>query len=109
LLLDGKAKPRAWKASTAFFRSSGVRFAGREVADGRGFSIAMPVKLNVAPACATPALADFTPGPAPAAVTFSRVALDTDVPIESELTEHVEKVGLGPKVRISVLKLAISV
>jgi hypothetical protein len=106
LLLDGKAKPRAWKASSAFFRSSGVRVAGREVADG---GVDMPLKPNVAPAYATPTFADVTPGPAPAAVTFSKVTSDTDVPIEFEVTEHVEKLVLRPKSTISVFKLAISV
>jgi len=108
LLLDGKAKPRAWKASSAFFRSSAVPVAAREVTDG-GSPINMLLKLNVPPAYATPTFADVTPGPAPAAVTFSRVTPPTDVPIESELTEHVEKLGLGPKATISVFRLAISV
>jgi hypothetical protein len=113
LLVDGKAKPRAWKASTAFFRSSGVRFAAGEVADGGPLAADMPLKLNVAPANTTPTPADVKPGPAPAAVTFSRCTPDTDVfeAIESELTEHVEKdaeLGIS-KSTISVFRLAISV
>ena len=113
LLVDGKAKPRAWKAAIACLRSSGVRFAAGELADGGPLAAVMPLKLNVAPANTTPTPADVKPGPPPAADTFSSCTPDTDVfeTIEAELTEHVEKdAELGvSKSAISVFKLEISV
>jgi hypothetical protein len=113
LLVDGRAKPRAWKAAIACLRSSGVSFAAGEIADGGPLAAVMPLKLNVAPANTMLGPADVKPGPAPAADTFSSCTPDTDVfeTIESELTEHVEKdAELGvSKSTISVFKLEISV